>query len=155
MLRSELFAGDALLEAIAADQDRISRFQHPTDPAVRKVQTALLFWDPECLPVDGADGRYGDETANAVVRFKVEVIGVPAESVIDDVGPQTVRRLDALLPAAGSAPGIDPALREALRAILGDATSPSVGALTSELARRGIALAPDALAAVMARLLAP
>ena len=155
MLRSELFAGDALLEAIAADQDRISRFQHPTDPAVRKVQTALLFWDPSCLPVDGADGIYGDETARAVVRFKVEVIGVPAESVIDDVGPQTVRRLDAMLPAAGAAPGSDPALREALRAILGDPTSPSVGALSSELARRGIALAPAELAAVMARLLAP
>lgn len=155
MLRSELFAGDPLLEAVAADQDRISRFQHPTDPAVRKLQTALLFWDPACLPVDGADGRYGDETAGAVVRFKVEVIGVPAESVIDDVGPQTVRRLDAMLPAAGPAPAIDPALREALRAILGDATSPSVGALSSELARRGITMPPGELAALMARLLAP
>lgn len=155
MLRSELFAGDPLLEAIAADQDRISRFAHPTDPAVRKLQTALLFWDPECLPVEGANGIYGDETASAVVRFKVEVIGVPPETVIDDVGPQTVRQLDAMLPAAGPAPGIDPALREALRAILGDATSPSVGALSSELARRGIALAPDELAAVLARLLAP
>ena len=102
MLRSELFAGDPLLEAIAADQDRISRFQHPTDPAVRKLQTGLLFWDPECLPVNGADGVYGDETARAVVRFKVELIGVPAESVIDDVGPQTVRTL-AGLPSRSSA----------------------------------------------------
>jgi hypothetical protein len=155
MLRSELFAGDALLEAIAADRDRISRDRHPTDPAVRKVQTALLFWDPECLPVDGADGRYGDETAGAVARFKVEVIGVPAEMVIDDVGPQTVLRLDAMLPAAGLAPPIDPALREALRAILGDATSPSVAVLSAELARRGVTLTADELAAVMARLLAP
>ena len=115
MLRSELFAGDPLLEAIAADQDRISRFQHPTDSAVRKLQTALLFWDPECLPVSGADGTYGDETASAVVRFKVEVIGVPAESVIDDVGPQTVRQLDAMLPGAGPAPQIDPEHRGADR----------------------------------------
>jgi hypothetical protein len=154
MLRSQLFAGDALLEAIAADRDRISRFQHPTDPAVRKLQTALLFWDPDCLPVDGANGAYEDETASAVARFKVEVIGVPAESVIDDVGPQTVLRLDAMLPAAGAAPGIDPRVRDALRAILGDATSPSVAVLTSELARRGIVLTPDELAALMARLLA-
>ena len=154
MLRSELFAGDPLLEAIAADRDRISRFQHPTDPAVRKVQTALLFWDPSCLPVDGANGTYGDETASAVARFKVEVIGVPADLVIDDVGPQTVLRLDALLPAAGAAPPIDPRVLDALLAILADASSPSVAALSSELARRGIALAPDALASVMAQLLA-
>jgi hypothetical protein len=50
------------------------------------VQTALLHWDPSCLPVDGANGTYGDETAGAVARFKVEVIGVPADMVIDDVG---------------------------------------------------------------------
>ena len=155
MLRSELFAGDPLLEAIAADQDRISRVRHQTDPAVRKLQTALLFWDPECLPVNGADGKYGDETAGAVVRFKVEVIDVPPETVIDDVGPQTVRRLDAMLPTAGPAPQIDPALREALRAILGDAASPSVAVLTAELARRGVTLSADELAAIMARLLAP
>lgn len=153
MLRSELFTGDPLLEAIAADQDRISRFAHPTDPAVRKLQTALLFWDPECLPQHGADGSYGDETAGAVVRFKVEVLGVPPAQVIDDVGPLTIQRLDAMLPAAGDAPGIDPALREALREILGDPSSPSLGALASELARRGIALTPGELAAVMARLL--
>ena len=155
MLRSELFAADALLEAIAADQDRISRFRHPTDPAVRKVQTALLFWDPSCLPADGANGTYGDETARAVVRFKVEVIGVPPDAVIDDVGPQTVLRLDAMLPAAGRAPELDPALREGLRAILGDATSPSVAVLTAELACRGVTLSAGELAAVMARLLAP
>lgn len=155
MLRSELFAGDPLLEAVADDRDRISRSQHPTDPAVRKVQTALLFWDPSCLPVDGANGSYGDETAGAVARFKVEVIGVPADLVIDDVGPQTVLRLDAMLPAAGAAPAIDPRVRDALRAILGDASSPSVAALSSELARRDISLTPEALATVMARLLAP
>ena len=92
---------------------------------------------------------------SSVVRFKVEVIGVPAESVIDDVGPQTGQRLDAMLPAGGSAPAIEPALRETLRAILGDATSPSVAVLTAELARRGVTLTAGELAAVMARLLAP
>lgn len=77
MLTSALFAGDPLLEAIAQDQDRISRSQHRTDPAVRKVQTALLDWDPDSLPQFGADGDYGDETAGAVARFKAEVLGVP------------------------------------------------------------------------------
>jgi len=155
MLRSELFAGDPLLEAVAADRDRISRFQHPTDPAVRKLQTALLVWDPACLPIDGVSGTYGDETADAVVRFKVDVLGVPADTVIDDVGPRTVLRLDEMLPAAGPGPGLEPHVREALRAILTDPASPTFAALTAELARRGVTLSPVKLAAVMTRLLAP
>src|SRR3954463_13210143 len=96
MLASALFSGDALLEAIAADNDRVSRTQHQDDPAVGKVQTALLDWRPDCLPKHGADGSYGDETAGAVAQFKVEVLGVPAAQVIDDVGPQTVIRLDQM-----------------------------------------------------------
>jgi hypothetical protein len=96
MLTSALFAGDPLLEAIAQDQDRISRTQHRTDPAVQKVQIALLGWDPDCLPQFGADGDYGDETAGAVARFKVEVLGVPPAEVIDDVGPLTVLKLDEM-----------------------------------------------------------
>jgi hypothetical protein len=154
MLRSALFSGDPLLEAIAADQDRISRMRNQTDPAVRKVQRALLAWDPACLPVSGPDGFYRDETASAVLRFKVEVLLVPAERAIDDVGPQTVRRLDGMLPAAG-APAIEPQVRDALRALLTDAASPSVAVLVSELARGGVTLSAGELAAVMAQLLAP
>ena len=155
MLTSELFFGDALLQAIADDRDRISRDRHPTDPAVLKLQTALLVWDPNCLPVSGATGSYEDETAAAVARFKIEVLGVPPDEVIDDVGPRTVITLDGMLPPHESgAPGLDPQLREALRAVLGDPDSASIAALRSELARQGVTLAPGELAAVMARLLA-
>ncbi|MER7575061.1 phospholipase D-like domain-containing protein [Streptomyces sp. NPDC126514] len=111
MLTSELFSGDPLLEAIAQDQDRISRTRHRNDPAVGKVQIALLGWDPDCLPRFGADGDYGDETAGAVARFKTEVLGVPPAEVIDDVGPLTVLKLDEMRAAAERpppAPGIVP-----------------------------------------------
>ncbi|MGV9456989.1 phospholipase D-like domain-containing protein [Streptomyces sp. NPDC003635] len=104
MLACTLFAGDALLEAIADDQDRISRTRNRRDPAVRKVQIALLDRDPNCLPRFGADGDYGDETAAAVARFKIEMLGVPPAEVIDDVGPLTVRKLDELQAAAERPP---------------------------------------------------
>jgi phosphatidylserine/phosphatidylglycerophosphate/cardiolipin synthase-like enzyme len=104
MLTSALFAGDPLLEAIAQDQDRISRSQHRTDPAVRKVQIALLDRDPDCLPQFGADGDYGDETAGAVARFKAEVLGVPPAEIIDDVGPLTVLKLDEIRAAVERPP---------------------------------------------------
>jgi peptidoglycan hydrolase-like protein with peptidoglycan-binding domain len=158
MLTSALFAGDALLEAIAADVDRerISRSQHPDDPAVGKVQTALLLWNPDVLPLHGADGHYGDETAAAVVRVKIEVLGVDAASVIDDVGPRTVQQLDAIAvehETPSPAGDVDPRVRELVRAILTDSASPSVATLSAELARQGTALTPAQVAAVMARLL--
>lgn len=97
MLSSALFAGDPLLEQIALDvnHQRISTTQNRDHPAVEKVQKALLIWDPDCLPRFGADGDYGSETAEAVRRFKVEVVGAP-EPVIRDVGPLTVQWLDAI-----------------------------------------------------------
>ncbi|NNN30173.1 hypothetical protein HLK59_07315 [Streptomyces sp. S3(2020)] len=113
MLTSALLAGDPLLEAIAQDQDRISRSRHRTDPAVRKVQIALLDQDPNCLPRFGADGDYGDETAGAVARFKAEVLGVPPAEIIDDVGPLTVLKLDEIRaavehPPVPPVPGVAP-----------------------------------------------
>jgi phosphatidylserine/phosphatidylglycerophosphate/cardiolipin synthase-like enzyme len=104
MLTSQLFAGDALLQAIADDlgqevtasSPRISRTQNRQDPAVQKVQIALLGWDPDCLPQFGADGDYGDESAQAVARFKKDVLLVPEDEIIDDVGPQTVITLDGI-----------------------------------------------------------
>jgi phosphatidylserine/phosphatidylglycerophosphate/cardiolipin synthase-like enzyme len=104
MLTSKLFAGDALLQAIADDLDqpitanspRISRTRNRNDPAVKKIQLALLGQDPNCLPQFGADGHYGDETAAAVARFKADILLVPPDQIIDDVGPQTVLKLDEL-----------------------------------------------------------
>lgn len=100
---SQLFAGDVLLDQIADDRARISRTQHADDPAVGKIQTALLIWDPGCLPSFGADGNYGNETAQAVVRFKRDELGVPPQSIVDDVGPETVKRLDQIALAAEGA----------------------------------------------------
>jgi len=46
-----------LLETVAANGDRISQTQHTNDPAVGKVQTAVLVWDPACLPDDDVGPR--------------------------------------------------------------------------------------------------
>jgi tyrosinase len=98
MLTSTLFAGDALLQKIADDVDatRISRTSNRSGPPVQKVQQALLIWDATCLPRFGADGKYGNESAAAVTRFKTDELAVPAADVIDDVGPRTVQRLDEI-----------------------------------------------------------
>ncbi len=95
-LASALFRGDSLLQSIADDHDRISATRHPKDPAVGKVQLALLDWDPNCLPRFGADGSYGGEAEAAVARFKVEELGVPPAGLIRDVGPKTVLKLDEM-----------------------------------------------------------
>ncbi|MFT4226465.1 phospholipase D-like domain-containing protein [Micropruina sp.] len=94
MLSSRTFSADPLLRAIDADTDRISETRHSRDAAVVKVQRALLLWDGGCLPKSGADGVYGDETARAVVRYKIEVLSVSPPQAFRDVGPLTVRSLD-------------------------------------------------------------
>lgn len=97
MLNSNLFINDPLLAQIAVslDHQRISKTQNHTDPAVRKVQQALLKWNPGCLPRCGADGHYGDETSQAVLRFKKDMM-LADEPVSDGVDPLTVRWLDAV-----------------------------------------------------------
>jgi hypothetical protein len=104
VLSSRLFQGDAVLQAIADDNDRMSRHKHARGDSVRKIQTALLTWKPGILPRFGADGGYGDETAAAVRRFKVEELGVAPGSVADDVGPRTVIRLDEIQKASETPP---------------------------------------------------
>jgi hypothetical protein len=100
MLQSQLFAGDAVLQAVANDADRISRVRHTPSESVRRIQQAILTWRADALPINGADSLYDDETAAAVVRFKIDELGVPAAEVIDDVGPRTVARLDEIQAAA-------------------------------------------------------
>jgi hypothetical protein len=102
-LRSHLFEGDTVLQAIAEDlfmpdgsRFRISTGQLSDDPAVLKVQRALLDWRPDCLPQWGADGNFGTEAVAAVHRFKVEELGVSEAGMVDDVGPRTVVRLDQI-----------------------------------------------------------
>jgi hypothetical protein len=150
-MRSDLFFGDALLEEVAGGYDHISHSHHATDPAVLKLQRALLWWDRDCLPVSGDDGVYQDETAAAVARFKVEVLRVPADEVIDDVDRMMVITLDAALPRHEPFP-LDPPLRDALGLILRRPDSASIAALHAELAHLGITLAPVELAEVMTQL---
>ncbi len=112
MLSSALFAGDHMLQDIADDvvtqggHVRLSQTQNWQAPAVKKVQQALLMRDPGCLPVHGADGTFGSETAAAVHRFKVDELGVPEPQVIDDVGPLTAQRLDDIALANENAAAI-------------------------------------------------
>jgi hypothetical protein len=102
MLKSALFAGDQLLQDIADNLGgvRISQQENASAPSVIKVQEALLIRDPVCLPVSGADGVFGGESAAAIHSFKVEELGVDESQVIDDVGPLTVQRLDEIARAA-------------------------------------------------------
>lgn len=115
--QSALFAGDALLQAIADDLPgpdggltRISPSQNRDDPAVAKVQHALLDWRADVLP-SGADGVFGNESAEAVMRFKREELGVAAGDVIGDVGPRTVRRLDEIRAGVEGTVGADAVCR--------------------------------------------
>gem|GEM_PF-5252673 len=84
-LRRRRFSGNTILQAIAEDllntdgtHIRISTVELSDDPAVLKIQTALLDWRPDCLPQWGADGSYGEEAARAVHSFKIEELGGPA-----------------------------------------------------------------------------
>jgi peptidoglycan hydrolase-like protein with peptidoglycan-binding domain len=153
--QSTLFQGDQLLQAIADDAPaagggltRISQTQNRNDPAVLKVQLALLDWRPDVLPDHGADGDYGGESARAVHRFKAEELGVPEGEIIDDVGPLTVQRLDAIR-AAAEAPAPPPA---AVLRLLNQYGEPLAGvAVTAEDGTAGVSdgdgLAALALAA--------
>lgn len=96
MLQSQLFQGEPTLEAVAANTTRISRTVNNLFEPVHRVQLALLMWDASVLPQFGADGIYGDETAGAVVQFKLNELGVPPDEIVDDVGPATVTRLDEI-----------------------------------------------------------
>jgi len=90
MLVSVRFAGDPVLQACL---DGTHRMLAPeTGEAVRKVQQALLDLGFQ-LPVFGADGAYGDETAAAVTEFKIAKEIEPSDGV---VGPKTMAALDAL-----------------------------------------------------------
>jgi tyrosinase len=97
VLNSQLFQGDQILEAVAADQARISRTENNVHDTVERVQKALLLRDPNCLPQFGADGDYGNETAGAVLTLKQqEFPDLQPNETFDDVGPRTVIRLDEI-----------------------------------------------------------
>lgn len=41
-----------------------------TSANVKEMQLKLLKWDAKCLPKYGADGNYGKETSNALIKFQ-------------------------------------------------------------------------------------
>ena len=51
--------------------------------AVTAMQTALLAWEPYCLPKYGADGDFGSETEGALKAFQASA-GLPVTGVYDD-----------------------------------------------------------------------
>src|SRR5579871_950429 len=76
-LRSVRFRDDAVLKAVAAARVRLGRPGDPSHPApirssgtsVARVQQALVDLGYS-LPRWGVDGRYGNETYQAVLRYK-------------------------------------------------------------------------------------
>src|SRR5262245_8414143 len=101
MLRSQLFRGDAKLEAAA-----VSHPAHIVPGArgdhVRKIQLALNRLDNAGLDPDGI---YGQGTANAVLAFKQKrrIINRSYQSEADNiVGIMTMASLDAEMAASES-----------------------------------------------------
>lgn len=97
-LSSPRFAGEERLEACFDDEARLTL--GAVSPAVAKVQQGLIDLSYDLGP-SGADGKYGQQTWNAVKTFKrTEKLGF---TEMGDVGPGTMGRLDELFP--GSPPG--------------------------------------------------
>lgn len=88
-LRAVRFRNQPVLEACAAGQHRM--LPPEQGPAVKRVQQALIDAGYP-LPLRGADGVFGDETAAAVARYKREHGIEPSDGV---VGPKTMQSLDA------------------------------------------------------------
>jgi Putative peptidoglycan binding domain len=133
-LRSIRFAADPELQAVARGQLQLGRSNDPGWPApirsqgarVRKVQRALIDLG-FALPLNGDDGRYGQETYNAVLAYKRQYNIRTASGYLDGiVGPKTMTRLDAQFPAgplpACSIPG-SPVVANAEGEFGGPATS--------------------------------
>jgi Putative peptidoglycan binding domain len=106
-LRSMRFAADPDLQAVALGRLRLGRLNDPGRPApirseggaVRKVQQALIDLG-YALPRNGDDGRYGQETYNAVLAYKRQYNIRTASGYLDGiVGPKTMTRLDSQFPA--------------------------------------------------------
>jgi hypothetical protein len=88
-LSSPRFSGDPILEACCDEEHRMLAGESGR-LAVLKVQQALIdLGFPLTL---GADGIFGEDTGNAVVRFKTSRQIFPNDPV---VGPKTMAALDA------------------------------------------------------------
>jgi peptidoglycan hydrolase-like protein with peptidoglycan-binding domain len=92
-LRSELFRGDAKLEA-AAVSDPAHIVEGATGEHVRKIQLALIQLDGAAVDLDG---KFGPATARAVLAYKQKrnIINRSYQSQADNiVGKMTITSLD-------------------------------------------------------------
>ena len=105
-LRSLRFADDPDLQAVAQGRLRLGRASDPPSPApirsqgrsVQKVQQALLDLGYS-LPRNGDDGRYGQETYQAVLAYKQQFNIRTASGYLDGiVGTKTITHLDSNFP---------------------------------------------------------
>ena len=99
-LKSNLFAGDARLEACA-----VSHHDHvtpgATGPHVRKIQGAIMALDGAVIDKGESDAaHYGPSTARAVLAYKTkrDIVNRSYQSQADNiVGIMTIKALDAEL----------------------------------------------------------
>jgi Domain of unknown function (DUF4157)/Putative peptidoglycan binding domain len=92
-LSSPCFQGDPILEAcFDGEQNKYLRSGSSGD-AVLKVQQALIALNNPrySLPKNGADSKFGSETATAVSNFKIDNEITPSDGV---VGQKTIEALD-------------------------------------------------------------
>jgi hypothetical protein len=115
-LRSLRLADDPDLQAVAAGRLRLGRPNDPPRPApirsqgrgIRKVQQALIDLG-YALPRTGDDGRYGQETYDAVLAYKGRYNIRTASGYLDGiVGPKTISHLDSQFPAGPLPPCLIP-----------------------------------------------
>jgi hypothetical protein len=97
-LKSNLFAGDARLEACAvSNPDHVT--PGATGPHVRKIQGAVMVLDGAVINKNEVEaGRYGPSTARAVLAYKRkrDIVNRSYQSQADDiVGIMTIKALDA------------------------------------------------------------
>jgi peptidoglycan hydrolase-like protein with peptidoglycan-binding domain len=70
--------------SIEVKEDEMVISKGMENPAVKRFQECLLLWNAEALPKHGADGDFGNETAEWVGRFQ-ESFGLEKSGVIDGV----------------------------------------------------------------------
>jgi hypothetical protein len=97
LLKSNLFAGDARLEACAiSNPDHVT--PGATGPHVRKIQGAVMALDTEVIDrIEIEAARYGPSTARAVLAYKKkrDIVNRSYQSQADDiVGIMTIKALD-------------------------------------------------------------
>jgi hypothetical protein len=110
-LRSRVFRGDPVLEAVASGRVRLGRPSEPPRPtpvrstgvAIEKVKGALFTLG--LPPSRDPRGQYGDDTYRLVQSYQRRFnIRAPNGSFDGIAGPETIAHLDAALAGAASGP---------------------------------------------------